>query len=152
MRSSFCLLICVLFFLFGGCKSDFRKKITDEIEKKCNKEDSCTMTLDMKNVTNFTWDKFYYFNIGTSLNEIDSCLGFHYEYWQDLSESIIFSLNGKIVYHENYPMENPSNNTKGGFTFNLPAKNSYTYENAIFSVSYLLKNGNKYYTLSNIKK
>ena len=144
-------LIAFVFVItcFYGCKSDIKDTIVSTINQHCkNEKDSCGVFIKMQDVTDFKWDKLYYFNVGTSLEDIDKSLGFHYPFWQDLSESIVFTSGNNVVYHEEHAMTNPSNKPNDGFTFNITSGYLYTPQNAVFIGSRIIVNGFKYYELS----
>lgn len=137
-----------------GCKPDIREKISKKIDEKCKmkENDSCGSVISLDVITDFQWDKFYYFNSGTSLEKIDSSLGFHYPYWEDLSETLIFTLKNKIVHHEEFAIEDSDGKSKTNFRFNIQNHNSfYTPQDAIFYVSCVDIKGNKYYMLTNLR-
>jgi hypothetical protein len=118
-----------LSIILTSCKDN---SIAAKIYEKCGEQDKCVR--QVKDVTNFKWDKVYIFRVGTSLEDIEKGLGFPYKQWQDVADRIIFVGNGKVVYHEEY-YPYPEYIEKGRTFFEL-SKTPYVgeYNTATFSV------------------
>lgn len=144
------ILPSVLFaFLASSCKSDLRDQMKAEIDSRCKvRAENCSFKMNLQRFTEFKWTKFYYFKSGTSLEQIDSVLGIHYPYWQDLSESLVFLLGDSIVYHEEYGMPDPEKAVHEVFSFNIEAK-KYTTESAMFQLVRSQIGDNLYYEMVN---
>ncbi len=143
------MILIALTFLTCSCRSDLRKEIKAEIDRNCvGQSNNCTLNINLKDLTKFKWRRFYYFRVGTSLEQIDSALGMHYPYWQDLSESIVFLSGDSIIYHEEYEISDPEKPTKGGFSFNIGNQLFYTSKNGAFRATRTRIGGYLYYEVS----
>jgi hypothetical protein len=123
---SFLLIQC---FFIVSCQNG--ESIAKKLYSKCADKQACRLPL--KDVTDFKWDKVYIFSERTSLEEIDRTLGFHYKYWEDTGERIIFVSNTEVVYHED---RFPDAETKNGTTLYMISNRTYIgqYNTAVFSV------------------
>jgi hypothetical protein len=129
MRKGLYYFLLIQCFCIAGCRNS--TSIAERLYSKCGNKQVCRIPL--KDVTDFRWEKVYVFSAGTSLEEMDQALGFHYKQWEDIGEKIIFVLKGKVVYHEDYfPYPEMKNGT---VRFEL-SNSTYIgwYNEAVFSV------------------
>ena len=119
-----------LTIILPSCKDN---SIAGKLYSKCDGQNNCIR--QVKDVTNFKWDKVYIFSVGASLEDIQKTLGVPYEQWQDVGDRIIFVEKGKVVYHEEY-FPYPEHIEKGRTFFEL-SKTPYVgqYNTATFSVT-----------------
>jgi len=143
------LIFIVLVLMLGSCKkSSIKNIIADKVENKCQNMKTCT--INMQEVTNFKWDKVYLFSEGTSLEDIDKALGFHYSYFEDIASRIVFVLDHQVVYHEDefpYPNKKPLAGVLFKFN-NDTIPHIFTLSDANFSVKKTTVKGNLYYELT----
>jgi len=86
-----------LSIILPSCKDN---SIAAKLYSKCDGQNKCIQ--QVKDVTNFKWDKIYIFSVGASLEDIEKTMGVPYKQWQDIGDRIIFVENDKVVYHEEY--------------------------------------------------
>jgi hypothetical protein len=127
------VLIGYLLFLLTILTSCKDSSIAAKLYNKCDKQDTCVR--QVKDVTNFKWDKVFIFHVGASLEEIERVLGVPYSEWRDVGDRLIFLDKGKVVYHEEY-FPYPEHIEKGRPFFKL-SKSPYIgqYNTATFSVT-----------------
>jgi sulfur carrier protein ThiS len=143
----FFFLLTVFYISSCNSKPGIKNKIIEQFENQCYQKPSCLINL--RDVTNFKWDKTYLFKEGTTLEDINAALGFQYPYFEDIAERIVFVYNNKVVYHEDqfYDPDSPS---IAGLIFQLSDSIPYyssDYNHTIFTVKKKTINGNKYYEL-----
>ena len=145
----------LIFMLFVGCKNstNFQTKLEEKIKLHCNQSDSCI--INMTEVTDFQWDSLYFFAIGIPLEDINKTIGFDFEYWQDLSEHLIFTKSKKVAYYETYPLVDPEKYYFQLINFIIPRdtinfKNyiSTSNNNAFFKVKMVHGSEGVYYELT----
>jgi hypothetical protein len=125
------LIFLMIIILLCGCKNDkaLNEEIMKTIDKKCKQSNSCK--IDMKEITDFKWDKMLIFDLGSNRNEISEALGVEYTESADLMYGMVFVFENKIVYDERlgYNPEKPEK-----IFYNLGDNSSYkiyTADNAI---------------------
>ena len=138
-----------LFLSFFSCNQGFEDKLETKIQELCGDNNSCK--LDMSKVTDFEWDKMYFFELGCS-SIIDSIIGTKFIY-VDMSRVLIFTKANKVVYYEIHP-EKPDIRK---VDFCVPEDPTHincekcyialSHENAIFNVQKIKDNGRIYYML-----
>ncbi|MCG7856950.1 hypothetical protein MD537_08230 [Flavihumibacter sediminis] len=136
-----------LSFILTSCKDN---SIAAKLYIKCDKQDTCIR--QVKDVTNFKWDKVFIFPVGASLEEIEKVLGVPYKQWQDVGDRIILVNQGKVVYHEEY-FPYPEHVESGRTYFEL-RKAPYIgqYNTATFSVTKQEnEKGERYYVMTPIQ-
>lgn len=147
-KSVFLFLIIILF----GCQSNIQRKIINFIEKRCDNQDSCQIT--MKDITNFRWEKMYVFEPSVRLDQINKVLGFKYEYFEDIARRIIFTVGDKVVYHEDdCPFSEEKSYKKIFFSFYNDSVHYeiFTLESAVFRVKKKFEKNSIYYELIQVK-
>ena len=149
IRKVLTLVVCC--FILNGCREKSVKwSIVTAIEKECQQADTCTV--DLKGITNFAWDKLYLFDV-SGADDVDTVLGFHYPYFEDVASRIIFVKNNQVVYHEDeYP--NPDKPPIANITFNLGGAHAYvcTPKNATFGVKKTTEDKYSSYVLTPVKQ
>jgi hypothetical protein len=89
----------------------------------------------MQEITDFEWDRFVVYNVGSSNSEISKLLGIDYEDPVDLMYGMVFAYKDKIVYSENLPY-NPEEPNKLWISFdNKPSEPNcllFSKENDLF--------------------
>ncbi|QHT70418.1 hypothetical protein GXP67_29070 [Rhodocytophaga rosea] len=121
--------LLVLFIFLTSCMDE---SIAEKLYSKCKEKDKCIQ--QVKQVTNFKWEKVYIFSVQANLEYIEKILGVPYKQWKDVGDRIIFVDKGKVVYHEEYfPYPEQIEN---GSTFFEINKDTYVgqYNTAVFSV------------------
>lgn len=139
----------VLVVLLVSCKkSGIKYIIAEKVENKCQSANTCTIS--MQEITSFKWDKLYFFSEGTSLEDIDRTLGFHYLYFEDIASRIVFVSGNHVVYHEDefpYPNAKPAAGVIFKFDNDI-IPNVFTLNDASFSVKKSTVKGHTYYELT----
>ena len=95
MRSKLSVLIIIIFLL--GCKHSIENKIANKIESTF-KGKSCS--IDIRDITDFDWDKMYVFNYTATSEEVKSIIGSAPSAFTELTRRIIFTWKNKIIYSE----------------------------------------------------
>jgi len=143
-------LILLLFLILCSCKKSLKDKIIAKFDEKCKGDSVCI--IDLKELTDFKWDKFYLIELGV---DPDKILGFHYPYWEDIATRIIFTSGNRVAYHED---EYPDFDTKpqGGVFFNIYPNDAkywaFNFNNAIFTVKKTVVDRFIYYELTPINE
>jgi len=111
------------------------KNIVKSIDNECGENGTCQ--IQMKDVTNFKWDKMVVFGLGSSNAEISKALGVEYDGPTDCVSGVVFVYNHKIVDEEIVPYYPEHPNKLQYFvgesgTHEDPSCLSFTPENAIF--------------------
>lgn len=94
------ILLSVVTLLLFSCsrhKGKIELALTKEIES-CNTPDC---RVELKKVTDFEWDKVYFFEIPSTKEYVNKCIGIDYANYVEFTRPIIFLNKGKIVYSEN---------------------------------------------------
>ena len=73
-----------------------RNNIISEIESQCPSDDG-TCEINLKELTDFEWDKIILYQISTSKHSIENALGFEFKETKDFDSGIIFVKNNKII-------------------------------------------------------
>jgi hypothetical protein len=102
-----------------SCNDVSNSEISKKIEKDC-KSQNCE--INMANYIVEDWDYMFIFKVNTSLEQINSQLGFTYPYFEDIANRIIFVKGDKIIYHED-EFPNPEKVKKGELIFNIGDEN-----------------------------
>jgi hypothetical protein len=93
---------------FSGCTGcsnrpgKFQAKLIHAIKEKCRAGQPCIIRI--KDLTDFSWDKMYWFENTASQEQVEQVLGTKVEPLQE-SLKIVFMNKGKIVLFENEPYE-----------------------------------------------
>lgn len=87
----------VFLFSCSRHKGKIELAITKEIEN-CKTSDC---KIELKKITNFHWDKVYFFALPVNKDFINTSIGIDYTDYVEFTRPIIFLNNGKIVYSEN---------------------------------------------------
>ncbi len=107
MKSLFLiLLVC----LICACKESSRKssepiseKISEYVQKNCKESKNCT--LNLKDITNFSWDKMYFFDMSVEENVISKVVGKKFssasKYY---SNKLFFIQDNQVVESEQHIM------------------------------------------------
>lgn len=142
-------LVIIVFTLIGGCKEPIKDAIAAKFEEKCKGDTICQ--IDLKEVTNFKWDKFYIVKAGVNP---DKALGFRYPYWEDVANRIIFVAGNVVTYHED-EFPDPETKPKGGVIFNIynhdASYSSFSSNNAVFTVKKATVDDLVYYELTPVR-
>jgi len=130
-----------------GCKDSLRNKIEAKIQEQCKGVKVCK--IDLKEVTDFKWDRMYFFKTGAEVNKI---LGFHYPYLgDDVASRLVFVSGNVVTYHEdNFLALYTSTKEKVSFNFynDLAPYYCFNAADAIFEVNKTVHNGIVYYDLT----
>ena len=140
----FMLLMCLIIL---GCKSSLRDKIETKIQEKCKGIETCK--IDLKEVTDFKWDRMYFFKTGAEVNKV---LGFHYPYpGNDVASRFVFVSGNVVTYHEdNFLALYAPTKEKIRFNFYNDLAPYYCFDaaDAIFDVRKTIVNRVVYYELT----
>lgn len=101
----FALLAPLCFFSCNGRgnrSGKFQEKVAYAIREKCQRAQPCTIRI--RDVTDFSWDKMYWFINTASQERVEQVLGTKVEPLKEGSK-IVFMNKGKIVLFENEPWE-----------------------------------------------
>lgn len=101
MKMKRILYILILPVLLLGCNNQYKGKLESKIEKHIDKNCTGACTIDLTDITDFSWDKLYTFDESVSLDTIERVLGQKYPYYTDIARRMIFvDADNNIVYHE----------------------------------------------------
>jgi len=146
-------LLLLLFSILCSCKKSLKDKIIAKFDEKCKGDSVCK--IDLKELADFKWDKFYLFQDGVGLETINKELGFHYPYFEDMATRIIFTLGDRVAYHED-EFPDISDTFIPGLIFNIYKIDtpywSCDSKNAVFRVKKKNDEGFIYYELTLIKE
>jgi hypothetical protein len=102
---AFVVLVSLSFWGCTGCghgPGTFQRTLIRTIEEQCKSGRSCV--IHIKDVTDFSWDKMYWFENTASQEQVEQVLGTKVEPLQE-SLKIVFVNKGKIVLFENEPYD-----------------------------------------------
>ena len=140
-RKIILLLLCIAVVCGSACsrqkaiagQKDLQEKLTAAIEKK--RETDARVTLRLKDLTTFEWDRFYAFAPYTQPDYICQTLGFN---WDNVKESsisnqdydflLVFVKDGKVVHFHDHPREH-------GTFYDVVGQTGYTPDEAVFEVT-----------------
>ena len=146
MKIVYALMLTTIF----SCKrNNIESKIADRVEDICT---SSSCTIDMENLTDFSWDKMYVFKYTAPQDEVINVVGSIPERFTEFTRKIIFTSNGKIVYSEEGQTD-ISGLVKGEVVFDIPDSvnfKSYEIEKAIFKADKKEFERGYYYELTQI--
>lgn len=147
--SKLCFILSISLIALG-CKSSLRDKIETKIQEKCKGIETCK--IDFKEVTDFKWDRMYFFKTGAEVNRV---LGFHYPYLgNDVASRLVFVSGSVVTYHEdNFLALYTPTKEKINFNFynDLAPYYRFDAEDAIFEVNKTVHKGIVYYDLTPLK-
>ncbi len=130
------LILCFLITICSGCSNNsLEAKIENHIKKACNEKDVCI--INIKDITDFEWQKMYVFKEGTTLEAINEALGFEYPYFEDIARRTVFVSENRITYHEDI-FPNPESAQDGQVIYEMPDTVQYTIfepDDAVFKVN-----------------
>jgi len=66
-------------------------------------KDSIPFEYNLNDFIKADWDTLYVLGSNKRLEDVDRILGFHYEFYEELSDIIVFVKNKKVIYHEEIP-------------------------------------------------
>jgi hypothetical protein len=144
---AFIYIIFFLLFITGCSNSNIEKQIVEEIESKCAKK---VCTIDINQLTSFSWDKMYVFGPGLTEDRIKEIIGIDYPAYVEFTRPIIFIKQSKIVHFENDYIDEEYF-TDGQVIFDYPDSVHYqTYFSgkAIFKGKIKKIDGGRYFILS----
>jgi hypothetical protein len=103
------LIIAVL----SGCKNSVKDSLVSKINQDCGSQTKPTCTVVLKDVTQFKWDKLYFFGSWTTSDSIKKVIRVNYEGddVQDDYRRMLFTYNNKVVYEEDFKSFDYSNST-----------------------------------------
>ena len=135
MKSLFLiLLIC----LICACQESSRKsnepiseKISEHVQKNCKESKTCTFYL--KDITNFSWDKLYFFDMSVEEDVIRKLIGKKFSSSSPYySNKLFFVQDNQVVESEQHIMpevDNPFQNGDVDFEFNDSQNKYIVFEN-----------------------
>lgn len=125
--------VAIVFYI-AGCgrgESSFVKKLHRSGEAALAATDTA---INVPLITQFEWDTLFIFSPYTSINQIQTQLGYKWEEaertgidWTETFYLLVFTKDGKVVRHYKFPR------TLGDFQ-NTEGANAFTKEMAIFEV------------------
>ena len=101
MLKKFIFLFSLGLILLNCSKSN--SKLYNDIYSKCNLKDSIPFEYNLNDFIKTDWDTLYVLGSNKRLEDVDRILGFHYEFYEELSYIIVFVKNKKVIYHEEIP-------------------------------------------------
>lgn len=143
------IAITLIFITLISCnntKLNTHTKIKDYIDNNCDKTDSCYINLS--DLLDFSWDTMYIISSGVQeddLLKINKSIPITN---QDFVDKILFTLNGKVVLYEEYPVQNVEHAVKNEIVFGK--KNNYEsfeYNDAKFLVTKEKRSTGDFYLL-----
>lgn len=128
-------ILASIFITYLVANSSFEKRIIRLAKHDCTQLDGEGCVIDIANVTNFEWDEMYVFSFGES-DDIEEVLGIKPEKSSVSRRKIVFMLDKKIVYYEEF-RTNIEHSVNGQIYFD-PQVDSwykvYTPQNAMFNI------------------
>ena len=98
--------------VLSGCKKSVKEGLISKINQDCSQPKSgCTVVL--KDVTQFKWNKLYFFGSWTTSDSIKSIIGFDYN-TDDVADDytrMLFINNDKVVFEEDFKSFEYGNST-----------------------------------------
>ncbi len=94
------ILLSVITLLLISCnrqKGKIELALSNEIQN-CNTPDC---KIELKKVTDFEWDKVYFFEMPITKEYVNKNIGIDYSDYVEFTRPIIFLNKGKIIYSEN---------------------------------------------------
>ncbi len=151
----FSITVAFVTLIFSSCsnkRSNIEAKIADKIKNGCNENSECT--INVKELTDFNWDKMYVFKYNASLEDVNKAVGANAGKYTEFMRRIIFTLNNKVVFNEEQPT-NIEGLTEGEIVFDIPDSltyKSYNANAAIFLSRTRESNNTTYYELTQVHK
>ena len=127
----------------------FEMKMVSVINANCRGRSECLLRL--QDVTDFEWDKMVVFGYGASDSEVEHVLGIKDHRGGEFQRNIVFTKEGKIVFHEEEPVdvERPLRD-EVIFNFSSGADYAIYPHNVVFKVSEKSSTNGRYYELSQV--
>lgn len=101
-----------------SCNENSDSQIGKKLKEICINQ-NCE--INMITIIPEDWDYMYIFKTNTSLEFINSKLGFEYPYFEDIANRVIFVKDNKVIYHED-EFPNPEKIKKGEIIFETEDK------------------------------
>lgn len=147
-----CVFAAALLFSCGNDKNTIKGKIISSYKKECS-EQPCY--IDIRNVTDFSWDSMFVFGYGNTIEEIHRIVPECPNTNNEFTKKIIFKHNNKIVLYEEYEVKNIERLEKNDVVFDMSKSKNYhiyTSDNANFSITKKKFEYGVYYELEQVKK
>jgi len=143
------ILIClIMLMVLSGCKENIEKKIGSK-GRDCKNNKNCEIVI--MQLTNFKWEKMFFFDSSANLEVINKALGLDYsDYYKGYTRTIIFLNGNKIVHYENNRADAESV-IDGQVIFDYPdslKSQVYTPKNAKFRITSKTFGDKAYYQLT----
>ena len=151
------LLLILIVCLICSCQKSSRKssepiseKISQYVETNCKESKTCT--LNLKEITNFSWDKLYFFSGSVEESDISKVIGKKFSSTsQYYSNKLIFIQNNQIVESEQHIMleiDEPFHNGDVDFELKDSQNNYIGFNNeSKFEVEKIKLNDGEFYRL-----
>jgi hypothetical protein len=134
--------------VLSGCKENIEKKIGSK-GRDCKNNKNCEIVI--MQLTNFKWEKMFFFDSSANLEVINKALGLDYsDYYKGYTRTIIFLNGNKIVHYENNRADAESV-IDGQVIFDYPdslKSQVYTPKNAKFRITSKTFGDKAYYQLT----
>ncbi len=99
MKQAQILYLLAMAVCLTSCSENIEKRIATQ-GRHCKNNLNCEIVISQ--LTNFTWDKMFVFDMPANLEVINKAIGMSYaNYYQEYTRSIIFLNGNKIVHYEN---------------------------------------------------
>ena len=152
MKKIFSIISITLFLLeITGCKhTEFDDKIARKVKAACKGDGLCT--IEIKDVTEFQWDKMYVFKYNSSIEDITKAIGSSPGHYSEFTRKIFFTRGNRIVYSEEEDA-NVERLLNGEVVFDIPDSINYKVypiERAKFKVEVKEYEKGIYYQLSQL--
>ncbi|OPX43988.1 hypothetical protein CLHUN_20130 [Ruminiclostridium hungatei] len=146
------IFLIILILVLVGCQtkeSYMTENLIKAIDNECGEKNSCQ--IQMKDVTNFKWDKVVIFQVGSSNKEISKALDAEYKGATDLISGMVFVYNNQIADEELVPYD-PENPNKLQYFIEKksgePNCLSFSADDAVFEGSKDKIDGTYYYKIT----
>jgi hypothetical protein len=153
-KINFSITVAFAVLILSSCSkhSNFEATIADKIKNSCKENSECT--INVKDLTDFNWDKMFVFKYNASLEDVNKVVGANAGKYTEFMRRIIFTLNNKVVFNEEQPT-NIEGLTEGEIVFDIPDSltyKSYDVNTAIFLSRTRESNSTTYYELTQVHK
>jgi len=143
-------MVFILILVANSCSKTYKYDIRKKIVKICSNKNECI--IDLKEISQFGWDKMIVFDEGASLSMVNKVLGFKYSNYNEFSRTILFVFKNNIVHQEkeNYNPSKRYNNVWFEFPNSTTHIMKFLPNNAKFKVIRDTIDSNIYYTLRHL--
>ena len=144
------LLILLMIVLYSCSNGHLENKIDNKIEGTCK---SGTCLINIRELTDFPWDKMYVFDMSVTYDQMVKVLGVKPTEYTEFTRKLVFMLNHQITYFEEDKTDIETA-VNGQLDFDIPYGTNYKcypIDSAKFNVVTETDGDIKYYILKQVK-